>query len=147
MDMTTETPAVDIVAVARRNIFYFIGAATFKVSADKEAAAKCAEVLTDEITRLRAENAELQEIQEAQARTIQRRQGDIEAQTQTILNLQRKLDEAVSKAAQIAGDAFWNLPIPKQWDRDKQEYSDWCARQSKFVREKIVELTSIRGEA
>lgn len=48
--------------------------------------------------------------------------------------------DGLEKAAQIAGDAFWSLPMPKHWDRDKDEYTDWCAAQSKRVRAAIAAL-------
>lgn len=51
-------------------------------------------------------------------------------------------NDALLKAAQIAGDAFYNLPAPKHWDRDKKEYGDWCQAQSKRVRKKIVALAN-----
>lgn len=50
---------------------------------------------------------------------------------------------ALREAAQMAGGAFWNLPTPAHWDRDKDEYTAWCTRQSKRIKERILGIAAL----
>lgn len=101
--MTTETPAAGIVEAARHNLLYLIGAAAFKVDADKEAAVNCAEVLTDEITRLRAENAELRD-------TVRR----VQSSARTLTATQKEIYDHYQKASKINTEAVATLDSERE---------------------------------
>jgi hypothetical protein len=54
--------------------------------------------------------------------------------------------EALTKAAQLAGDAYWNLPMPQPWDQYRDIYSDWCAAQSARIKDRILALSALPAQ-
>lgn len=92
--------------------------------------------LVAERDRLAATVKTLQDLDAISVETVQQLTARAEKAEAEVAHLK----EALGTAAEIAGDAFWNLPIPKHWDRDEAEYSSWCSYQSTRIKSKIQNL-------